>query len=117
MQADHQVIHLLHVLRGSHAVLHGPRLRQGLAEQRLDVRVTLSLVLTRLADGYNLIRQRVSRSIHQLVTIVLNPKKEEARLLRLAGLIDAPTDSSLKQSPWLLNRGGGGRLEVRYAVL
>lgn len=55
LQADQQVINLLHVLRGRHAVLHGPRLRQGLVKKGLDVCITLSLVLTGLADGYYLI--------------------------------------------------------------
>lgn len=41
---------------------------------------------------------------------VLNPKEEQARLLRWAGLTDTPTHSSLKESSWLLNRGRGGRL-------
>lgn len=79
--------------------------------------VTLPLVLTRLADGNNLIRQCVAGSVYQRAAFVVNPKKEEAWLLRLAGLIDVTTDSRLKQTPGLLNRGGGGRLEVCHAVL
>lgn len=48
---------------------------------------------------------------------VLNPKKKQARLLGLAGLINGPTHSSLKERSWLLDRGGGGRLKARHAVL
>lgn len=46
--------------------VHGRRLGKRLAEEGLDVRLTLSLVLTRLADGYDLVRQRIPRSVHQL---------------------------------------------------
>lgn len=55
LQADQQIVNLLHVLRGRHGVRHSTRLREGLAEQGLDVHFTLSLVLTRLADCYYLI--------------------------------------------------------------
>lgn len=51
------------------------------------------------------------------VLTILNSKEEEGRLLRLARLTDAPIDSGLKQRPWLLNRRGGGGLEVCDAVL
>lgn len=51
------------------------------------------------------------------VLTILNSKEEQARWLGLAGLADAPTDGGLKQRPWLLNRRGGGGLEVRHTVL
>lgn len=51
------------------------------------------------------------------VLTILNSKEEQAGLLRLAGLTDAPADSGLKQRPWLLNGGGGGGLEVCDTVL
>lgn len=51
------------------------------------------------------------------VLTILNSKEEQARLLRLARLTDAPTDGGLKQRHWLLNRRGGGGLKVRDAVL
>lgn len=66
LQACQQIIGLPHVLAGAHVVLQRPGLRQRLAEQRLNVCLAFSLVLSRLADGYNLIRQRVSARAHHL---------------------------------------------------
>lgn len=66
LQACQQIIGLPHVLAGTHVVLQRPRLRQRLAEQRLNVCLAFSLVLSRLADGYNLIGQHVSRRAHHL---------------------------------------------------
>lgn len=66
LQACQQIIGLPHVLTGTHVVLQRPGLRQRLAEQRLNACLTFSLVLARLADGYNLIRQHVSGRAHHL---------------------------------------------------
>lgn len=66
LQACQQIISLPHVLTGTHVVLQRPGLRQRLAEQRLNVRFAFSMVLSRLADGYNLIRQHVSGRAYHL---------------------------------------------------
>lgn len=78
LQADEQVVGLHHVLTSAHVVLHRRRLGQRLAEEGLNVRLALSLVLTRLADGYDLVRQRIPRSAHQLALC----KKEEKKKRR-----------------------------------
>lgn len=69
LQACQQILGLPNVLAGTHVVLQRPGLRQRLAEQRLNVCLALSLVLSRLADGYNLIRQRVSGRAHHLAAL------------------------------------------------
>lgn len=51
------------------------------------------------------------------ILTILNSEEEQARLLRLARLTDAPTDGGLKQRHWLLNRRRGGGLKVCDAVL
>lgn len=69
LQAGQQVAGLPHVLAGTHVVLQRPGLRQRLAEQRLNAGLAFSLVMSRLADGYYLIRQRVSRRAHHLAAL------------------------------------------------
>lgn len=64
LQADEQLVGLGHVLTSANVALR--RLGHRLAEEGLNVRLALSLVLTRLADGDDLVRQSVSRSVHQL---------------------------------------------------
>ncbi|TNN87589.1 hypothetical protein EYF80_002306 [Liparis tanakae] len=82
------------------SLLHSNRAETGAADERRGS----------LGEKFAERRRRATR-------IAIFCQCEEARLLRPAGLIDAPTDSSLKQIPRLLNRGGGGRLEVGHAVL
>lgn len=65
LQADEQVVSLHHVLTSACVVLNGRRPTQLLTEKGLNVCLTLSLVLTLLADGYDLGRQSVPRSAHQ----------------------------------------------------
>ena len=69
VKAHKKVINFLDVLSGGHAVLHAARLRDGLGEHGLDLPLSLPLVLTRLADGDDLIRQCGTSRIHQSATI------------------------------------------------